>query len=197
MLGARQIVNQKPTPYATGADFCRIFREDMNRLYLLSLLLTGHESMAEKCFVRGLEDAGKNNPVFREWARSWARRTVIQKAIEMIEPRPTNGSTAVAREPSHAGAELPEIAGIAELPAFERFAFVMSVLERISDQECSLLLDCSRTEVSAARIAALQRLGQSAEQLRCKGAETGPERQVLRAASAIQAEALSQLPASA
>ena len=196
MLGSRQIANQKPTPYATGPDFCRIFREDMNRLYLLSLLLTGDQSIAEKCFVRGLEDAGKGNPVFREWARSWARRTVIQKAIEMIQPRPANGATAEARELSHVGAVPPEIAAIVELPAFERFAFVMSVLERISDQECSLLLDCSRNDVNAARIVALQRIGRSAE-LPGKGAESSSERQVLRTASAVQAEALSQLPVSA
>ena len=198
MLGARQIANQRPTPYATSADFCRIFREDMNRLYLLSFLLTGDQSMAEKCFVRGLEDAGKGNPVFREWARSWARRTIIQKAIEMIRPRPTNVRTAEAPEIGRAGAEPPEIAAIVELPAFERFAFVMSVLERISDQECSLLLDCSRNEVNAARVAALQRIGRSAE-LRSKGTETGSDKHVLRVgtASAIQAEALSQLPASA
>lgn len=198
MLGARQIANQRPTPYATSADFCRIFREDMNRLYLLSFLLAGDQAMAEKCFVRGLEDAGKGKPVFREWARSWARRTIIQKAIEMIRPRPTNVRTAEAPEIGRAGAEPPEIAAIVELPAFERFAFVMSVLERISDQECSLLLDCSRNEVNAARAAALQRIGRPAE-LRSKGTETGSDKYVLRVgtASAIQAEALSQLPASA
>jgi DNA-directed RNA polymerase specialized sigma24 family protein len=196
MVGARQIANQRSTPCATGADFCRIFRENMNRLYLLSFLLTGDQSMAEKCFVRGLEDAGKGNPVFREWAASWARRTIIQKAITMIEPKPANGPGAESRESGHAGAEPPEIAAIVELPAFERFAFVMSVLERISDQECSLLLDCSRSEVSTARIAALQRIGRSAE-LQDKGAETRSGRQVLRTASAIQAQALAQLPVSA
>jgi DNA-directed RNA polymerase specialized sigma24 family protein len=197
MLGARQNANQGPTPYATGADFCRIFREDMNRLYLLSFLLTGDESMAEKCFVRGLEDAGKGNPVFREWARSWARRTVIQKAIEMVEPRPANHSTADSRESSHAGAEPPEVAAIVGLPAFERFAFVMSVLERISDRECSLLLDCSRNEVNAARIAALQRIGRSAE-LQGDAAKTGSGKRVLHGGTGLlQAEALSQLPVSA
>ena len=198
MLGAKQMANQRPTPYATSADFCRIFREDMNRLYLLSFLLTGDQVMAEKCFVRGLEDAGKGNPVFREWARSWARRTIIQKAIEMVQPKPANGSTGMSREFGHAEGEPPEIAAIVGLPAFERFAFVMSVLERISDQECSLLLDCSRNEVNAARIVALQRIGRSAE-LRGNGAKTGSEKHVLRAGttSAIQAEALSQLPASA
>lgn len=197
MLGARQIANHKPTPYATGPDFCRIFREDMNRLYLLSFLLTGDQSMAEKCFVHGLEDAGKGNPVFREWARSWARRTVIQKAIEMIEPRPTNGSTAVTRESGRAGAEQPEIEAIVELPVFDRFAFVMSVLEQISDQECALLLDCSRNQVNAARIAALQRLGRSAE-LRGEGATTGSGKRVLHSSTGLlQAEALSQLSVSA
>ncbi len=196
MLGARQIANQKPTPYATGADFCRIFREDMNRLYLLSFLLTGDESMAEKCFVRGLEDAGKANPVFAEWARSWARRTIILKAIEMIQPRSANDSTADAREPGRAGAEPQEIAAIVGLAAFERFVFVMSVLERISDQECSLLLDCSRSEVSAARIAALQRIGRLAE-LWADAAKTGSEKRILHGrAGLLQAEALSQLPAS-
>lgn len=197
MLAARQIANQRPTPYATSADFCRIFREDMNRLYLLSFLLTGDQSMAEKCFVRGLEDAGKGNPVFREWARSWARRTVIQKAIEMVRPRPTDGSIGKFEEVGGTGTEPPEIAAIVELPAFERFAFVMSVLERISDQECSLFLDCSRSEVNAARIAVLQRIGRSAER-RSKEAATGSEKRVLRSGTtAIQAEALSELPASA
>lgn len=164
MLGARQIANQTPTPYATAADFCRIFREEMNRLYLLSLLLTGDQGMAEKCFVRGFEDVGKSNPVFREWAQSWARRTIIQKAIKMVRPRPTDGEAAG----THSGVvptltEQAEIAAIVGLPAFERFVFVMSVLESISDQDCSLLLDCSRGEVMAARTRALHRLGKSAE----------------------------------
>ncbi|MGB8911275.1 MAG: hypothetical protein WCC85_03320 [Candidatus Sulfotelmatobacter sp.] len=56
-----------------------------------------------------------------------------------------------------------EITGIVDLPAFERFAFVMSVLERYSDQECSLLLGCVRADVAAARTRALERLGKFAD----------------------------------
>jgi len=179
MIGIRQIASQKPTPYATGADFCRIFREDMNRLYLLAFLLTGDQLLAEKCFVRGLEDAGKSNPVFAEWARSWARRTVIQKAIEMIQPRPAGGVSSAVGDGDPAGIQPAEIAGIIELPAFERFAFVMSVLEHISDQECSLLLDCSRGEVSAARSRALQQMGRAAR-LQRKLAPIGSADQALR-----------------
>ena len=37
--------------YATAADFKQIFTEDINSLYLLSLLLTGSPEKAEKCFV--------------------------------------------------------------------------------------------------------------------------------------------------
>jgi hypothetical protein len=27
-------------------------------------------------------------PVFKEWAHSWARRTIIQNAVRVINPRP-------------------------------------------------------------------------------------------------------------
>jgi hypothetical protein len=67
--------------------FCRVFESDMDRLHVLSFLLTGNHAMAGKYFVQGLEDAVKGNTVFREWAQSWARRTVIQNAIQMIRPR--------------------------------------------------------------------------------------------------------------
>jgi DNA-directed RNA polymerase specialized sigma24 family protein len=165
MADDRQVADQKPTPYATGEDFCRIFEEDMNRLYLLSFLLTGDRSMSEKCFVRGLDDSAKGNPVFKDWARSWARRTIILNAIRMIRPRPADNSTPSSgfdRSPARATTEAAEITNIIELPAFERFAFVMSVLERHSDMECSLLLNCTRSEVLAARTRALQRIGRSA-----------------------------------
>jgi DNA-directed RNA polymerase specialized sigma24 family protein len=168
MFGMRRRTKKmtSPTPlYATGEDFCRIFQSNMNRLYLLSFLLTGNPAMAEKCFVGGLEDAKKGNPVFKEWAESWARRAIILNAIRMIRPRP-NGSTFIeASDPGqgHAVTEPAEIADVVELPPFERFAFVMSVLEGYSDQECALLFGCTRGEVNAARTRALQHLGRSAE----------------------------------
>jgi len=169
MLGARQIANREPARYATGSDFCRIFKENMNGLYLLSFLLTGNHVTAEKCFVQGLDDSGKGNRVFREWARSWARRTIIQNAIHLIRPRPTDNGKAsfVAQDHSvHPSTEPAEIAAIIELPAFERFVFVMSVLERYTDRECSLLLDCAPAAVAAGRIRALQQIGRSVEHRR-------------------------------
>ena len=151
MFSARKVKKQAPSPYATKGDFCRIFEKDMNRLYLLSFLLAGNESMAEQCFVGGLHIAQEGNLVFKEWAESWARRTIILNAIRMVRPRlasdPMSGG--LRRGTDDAVTLPPEISAILELPAFERFAFVMSVLEGYSDQECSVHLSCTRNDVAA------------------------------------------------
>ena len=42
------------------------------------------------------------------------------------------------------------------LNAFERFVYVMSVLEKQSDDDCLILLRCSRREVIMARSLALE-----------------------------------------
>lgn len=158
MLSDGKITSQGPTPYATKEDFCRIFSADMNRLYLLSFLLTGDHQSAERCFVGGLEDSAKGR-VFKEWARSWARRTIIRNAIQLMQPRPCAGNGMTV---SHGVTEPARIAAVIELPAFDRFVFVMAVLEGYSDQQCSLFLDSTRDEVIAARTRALQQVARSA-----------------------------------
>jgi hypothetical protein len=56
-----------------------------------------------------------------------------------------------------------EIDSVTQLPSFERFVFVMSILERYSDWDCSVLLECSMKKIAQARIGALRRLpGQAA-----------------------------------
>jgi hypothetical protein len=151
-----------PTQYATSADFRQIFHDEMQGLYLLSFLLTADREKAEQCFVSGIEDSIKGNPVFKEWARSWARRVIIQNAIRVIKPRPMQKTA-----PSNSGgkalpAEQTEIARVLALEPFERFVYVMSVLERYSDHDCSILLGCARQEVMATRIRAVQQLGSTA-----------------------------------
>jgi len=161
----------KPTPYASCADFQRIFDEDMKSLHLLSFLLTADHEKAELCFVSGLDDAVEGNPVFIQWARSWARRAIIQNAVRVINPRPIEGTShsnsafgAGNGETNGNGKRVVteqqvEIAAVLELESFERFVYAMTVLERYSDQDCSLLLSCSRREVAAARTRALQQIG--------------------------------------
>ena len=74
------------TPYASSSDFRQIFDEDMKGFYLLAFLLTADRKKAEQCFVSGLEDAVNGNPVFKEWARSWARRAIIRNAVRGNQP---------------------------------------------------------------------------------------------------------------
>ena len=166
MPEAKQIT--RATQYASCADFRRIFDEDMNSLYLLSFLLTGDREKAELCFVSGLEDAVEGNPVFKEWARSWARRVIIQNAVRVINPRAeekdgsnippvnSNGNTLAAENPM-------EIRAVLRLEPFERFVYVVTVLEHYSDHDTSLLLGCARRDVIAARARALQQIGNAVE----------------------------------
>jgi DNA-directed RNA polymerase specialized sigma24 family protein len=150
--------------YATHIEFCRVFAENMDKLHLLSFLLTADLAKAEECFVSGLEDCVEGTYVFRDWAQSWARRTIIQNAIHMLAPRKNHSTVADApsdtvtcsfgrtQDTDYA------IARILRLEDFERFVFVMSVLEKYSDQDCSVLLGCSRQDVGETRMRALLHL---------------------------------------
>jgi DNA-directed RNA polymerase specialized sigma24 family protein len=163
MPEAKRIMGR--TPYASDGDFCRIFYEETDSLYRLSFLLTADCEKAEQCFVSGLEDSLKGNRVFKEWARSWARRAIIRDAARIINPRPTEENTASSFNSSGRTlvAEQVEIAAVLDLAPFERFVFVISVLEHYSEHECSVLLGCSRRDVIAARIRALQQIGSAIE----------------------------------
>jgi hypothetical protein len=166
---AKQIT--RPTPYASCDDFRRVFDEDMNTLYQLAFLLTADHEKAMQCFVSGLDDVVKGNPVFKEWARSWARRAVILNAVRVINPRPSGGNgpgrSSSDAVDSHGGArsdgQRAETAAVLNLEPFERFVYVIAVLERCSDQEGSVLLGCTRRDVAAARTSALQQIGRAME----------------------------------
>jgi hypothetical protein len=145
----------------------------MKNLYLLSLLLTADPEKAEQCFVSGLEECSQTNRVFQEWASSWARRVVIQNAVRLLNPKPLQGDSGSSpadlrldtKKDGHR-AELDvreEIVAVLGLAAFERFAFVMSVLEGYSDQDCALLLGSTRQDLIAARTAALRQIAQSVD----------------------------------
>jgi DNA-directed RNA polymerase specialized sigma24 family protein len=148
-------------PYANTDDFCRIFNEEKGELYLLSFLLTANREKAEQCFVSGLEGSINGNSVFKEWARSWARRAIIQCAVRVINPRPMEegAPSMFSRSGNALPTEQEEIAAVLELRPFERFVYVMSVLEGYSVQDCSVLLGYPRRDVVEARIRALQQIG--------------------------------------
>jgi DNA-directed RNA polymerase specialized sigma24 family protein len=147
--------------YASTEDFCRIFKTEMTSLYCLALALTGDEELAEQCYVAGLEECISGNAVFKEWARSWSKRVVIKKAIQLISPvAGANAYVSPACEPVEPGSgPALVLATLGPLQPFDRFVFVMSVLEGYSNHECSALLACTVGEVAKARIRALQAVG--------------------------------------
>lgn len=149
--------------YATVDDFRCVFTDSMDELYHLSLLLTADHQKAEQCFVSALEDSVKEVHVFKEWAHAWAKRTVIQNAIRQLKPIPlvTSFSLAlppnVVPQPSDQDRRF-EVNAVVALGDFERFVFVMSVLDHYSGHECSLLLGCSPREIREARARATMQL---------------------------------------
>jgi Sigma-70, region 4 len=156
------------TAYTTGADFCRIFADEVSSLYLLGFLLTADPEKAEQCFVAGIGDCVEGNAVFKEWARSWARRTIIQHAIQRMAPAQgrtrvaVSVPTLVAPLTAELAVQAPLVA-VLKLDTLERFVFVMSVLEGYTHQDCSILLGCSRQAVVEARAMALQSLARASE----------------------------------
>jgi hypothetical protein len=156
------------TRYAGREDFYRIFSEDLKDLYQLSFLLTCDLELAERCLVCSLEDCVIGNPVFREWVRSWAKRTIIQNAIRELKPRPTLSNSPRSatffpgseRRPNSSGGHF-RMHAVLQLENFDRFVLVMSALENYSEHDCALLLGCSVPEIREARSRALKALADS------------------------------------
>ena len=136
----------------------------MKELYLLALLLTADYQKAEQCFVVSLEDCLSGRPVFREWAERWSRRAIITNAIRGVAQtkmfEPTYGEADSSQRPT-VELDLGQcLEGITHLPLFERFAVTLSVFERYTVQECSLVLGGTRADVVRARTRALQKLAE-------------------------------------
>jgi DNA-directed RNA polymerase specialized sigma24 family protein len=137
-----------------------ILAEEMRSLYLFSFLLTADTATAEQCYLQGLGECVEGISVFMDWMHSWARRTILKHAVRMIRPAPekTNNWSLISLKGPTTLERNSFFAAIVALSAFERFVFVMSVLEKQSDEDCSMLLGCSRRDVMIARELALQRL---------------------------------------
>jgi len=163
-----QVREEEANLYARREDFHTIFNEDLKELYQLSFLLTRDPAKAERCLVDGLEDCVTGNRVFREWARSWAKRTIVRNAIRELNPRPSQSNSPLSggifsnnyqlsRDP---GGHF-EIDAVLRLADFDRFVFVMCVLEHYSEHDCALLLGCSTREIREGRTRALMELATS------------------------------------
>lgn len=165
-----QVHEKEATGYASHEDFYAIFNEDLKELYQLAFLLTRDPEKADRCLVGGIEDCVSGNCVFREWARAWAKRTIIQNAIRELKPRPRQSNSPQSGAIMPVVNRLPrapdvhfEMDAVLRLEDFERFAFIISVREHYSEHDCSLLLGCSVKEIREARSRALKGLVASSQ----------------------------------
>ncbi len=153
-------VEERVTPYPGVADFLRTFNEEMYSLYLLSFLLTADQDKAERCLVSAIGERVEWVGGSMDWERSWTRAAVVRHAIQMINPTPehTDCISFTSLKRSATPAENNPFAGIPLTGCLRaRFIFVMSILEEQSDEECAILLRCSRRDVMMARLLALKR----------------------------------------
>ena len=153
MLAQLRNTDETETSYTSVTDFAEIFAEEMRSLYLLSFFLMANKDKAEQCFVGAFGDCVEGIDAFRNWSRQRARRATIKQATRMIGPayKDTDDWSVDKVKEKSSAPKGSLFAAVISLQAFERFVFVMSVLERQSDGDCLSLLKCSRREIKIAR----------------------------------------------
>lgn len=158
MVLPMQFPNETDTPYPAITDFFRTFRKEVSSLYLLSFLLIADHDKAQQCLISAVEESVDGIAVFKDWARSWTRTAIVKCAVQMIMPVAGHADrmTVIHLERSAGPPDNNPFAAILLLDAFERFVFVLSILEGRSEEECANLLGCSRRDVMLARVLALQ-----------------------------------------
>ena len=148
--------------YATTSDHYRFFFEEMGSLYWLAFLLAADSEKAEQCLAGGLGRCIDRIDVLVEQARSWARRATIKEAIRIFKPVPEKRKKEfITSKAPGTAAESNPFAFIVSLCTFDRFVFVLSVLEGLPDMECQNLLSCSWEDIAMTRKAATKLFGTS------------------------------------
>lgn len=146
----------------SGEDFHALFEDRMSELYQLAVLLTANAELAETCLVSAFEGCVNGRAVLRERADHWARHIITKSAIRLVSEAqsrcpefPSSGCKALS-----AHGERTALRNVVSLPPLERFAFVLTVLERYSDKETEVLLQIPAQDIREARIRAFQWISQ-------------------------------------
>ena len=155
--------------YASKEEFVSVFESERAGLQRLALLLTANSEAAKRCVIRAFRECIVRSAVSKEWVLSWARRMVIRNAISLVigpevqacvDPNDDadNGLSTFSRDDSVGTIATSE--SILALPKFERFVFIICVLERYSIHDCALLLGKSPREVNDVRNRVSNQVGQ-------------------------------------
>ena len=153
--------------YASKEEFVSVFEREKPGLQRLALSLTVNSGTAKRCLIRAFRECIASSSVSKEWVHCWTRRLVIRNAINLVmgpegvNPNndADNGLIDFSLGDSRGACAMPE--AIFNFPKFERFVFIICVLERYSILDCALLLGKSPRDVFEAR----QRVGNQAGQI--------------------------------
>lgn len=156
--------------YARKEEFVSVFECERLGLQRLALLFTANSETAKRCLIRAFRECVSSGSVSKEWVLSWTRRMVIRNAISLVmspggqsfvNTNDDADNGLIAFSPDDSLGAIAESASILDLPEFDRFVFVICVLERYSMHDCALLLGRSPRDISEAR----QRVGNQVGQI--------------------------------
>jgi hypothetical protein len=156
--------------YASTEEFVSVFKCERAGLQRLALLLTANSEAARRCLIRAFRECSASSSVSKEWILSWTRRMIIRNAIGLVMDRGGQSSAStnddaddglIAFSPYDWPGAVATSEPILDLPEFERFVFVICVLEHYSIVDCALLLGKTPREVIEVR----QRIGNQVGQI--------------------------------
>ena len=159
---------------ACPEDFRRIFTEHVSSLYKLSFLLTANRVDAERCFVAAFDDMNEVTSISKHSVGSRAKRAIVQQAVQALKPQLEKPGAGVQWGRIPARDYLETFAGprtlirrVLSLRVFERFVFVLCLLERYSVKDCALLLGCDVQDVVEGRTRALVGIASGGARVSC------------------------------
>jgi DNA-directed RNA polymerase specialized sigma24 family protein len=164
MIGSHHRRNSiKTGSYATDDDFQQLFKTQFNDFFRLALRLTTDAEKTEHCLILAEENCLSTNTICKDFVHVWARRMVIRNAIDLVLDTDCDSAGNEGSEfhllsgEIHKGDRLESVA-ILHLPKFDRLAFVICALERLSIQDCALLLRRAPKDVNEAIARAASRI---------------------------------------
>ena len=146
MIGAHRRTNSSEAHlYTSDDDFRRLFTVEFDCLFRLSLLLTADAENAEHCLTLAMSDCLGAKTIFKDFTRVWARRMIIRNAIQLALTDDCDADNSAGFESSPDSGELHENedlkqAAVLRLATFDRLAYVICILERLSIVDCALHL---------------------------------------------------------
>ena len=158
--------------YARKEEFVSLFERERVSLQRLALLLTANAEAAKQCLIRSFRECIASGSVSKDWTLSWTRRMVIRNAICLVVG-PEGRSFVITNDnadnglitfcPDYSSSAIAKSHPILDLPEFDRFVFVICVLERYSMHDCALLLGSSTRDIDEVRRRVVNQVAQISE----------------------------------